>query len=89
MNFFYLCFGTNALYFQEKWEGLDGLRGPILSGTGFYMKRDALYGTQELRKQSNLIFPSSQLTSPLDHNLFAYIIIRIILEIYFARACRC
>ncbi|KAL8525090.1 hypothetical protein ACS0TY_014630 [Phlomoides rotata] len=32
----------------EKWEGLDGLIGPILSGTGFYMKREALYGTQKL-----------------------------------------
>ena len=24
--------------------GLDGLRGPLLSGTGFYVRRDALYG---------------------------------------------
>ena len=26
------------------WPGMDGLRGPILSGTCFYIKREALYG---------------------------------------------
>uniref|UniRef100_A0A0A9GKE5 Uncharacterized protein n=1 Tax=Arundo donax TaxID=35708 RepID=A0A0A9GKE5_ARUDO len=30
--------------FSTRWKGLDGLRGPILSGTGFYVRRDALYG---------------------------------------------
>lgn len=30
---------------QTLWEGMDGLDGPVLSGTGFYMKRVALYGT--------------------------------------------
>ncbi|OEL13577.1 hypothetical protein BAE44_0025405, partial [Dichanthelium oligosanthes] len=29
---------------QTRWFGQDGLRGPILSGTGFYVRRDALYG---------------------------------------------
>ncbi|RVX22238.1 Cellulose synthase-like protein G2 [Vitis vinifera] len=31
--------------FSTLWEGMDGLDGPVLSGTGFYMKRVALYGT--------------------------------------------
>ncbi|XP_009617948.1 cellulose synthase-like protein G2 isoform X1 [Nicotiana tomentosiformis] len=31
--------------FAVKWPGMDGLIGPILSGTCFYMKRKALYGT--------------------------------------------
>ncbi|KAJ1287260.1 hypothetical protein BS78_03G417400 [Paspalum vaginatum] len=37
---------TNDLryIFHTRWFGLDGLRGPILSGTGFYVRRDALYG---------------------------------------------
>ncbi|CAN6201400.1 unnamed protein product [Urochloa humidicola] len=37
---------TNDLryIFATRWFGLDGLRGPILSGTGFYARRDALYG---------------------------------------------
>ncbi|CAK7327210.1 unnamed protein product [Dovyalis caffra] len=30
--------------FVIRWPGIDGLQGPILSGTGFYMKREALYG---------------------------------------------
>lgn len=32
--------------FSTRWKGLDGLRGPILSGTGFYVRRDALYGAK-------------------------------------------
>ncbi|KAF9608915.1 hypothetical protein IFM89_012083 [Coptis chinensis] len=31
--------------YKTKWQGMDGLRGPVLSGTGFYMKRRALYGS--------------------------------------------
>ncbi|XP_042518421.1 cellulose synthase-like protein G2 [Macadamia integrifolia] len=30
--------------FKTMWPCLDGLQGPILSGTGFYIKRQALYG---------------------------------------------
>lgn len=41
---------------QEKWKGLDGLIGPILSGTGFYMKREALYGTQKLQNGNEINF---------------------------------
>ncbi|MBA0681496.1 hypothetical protein Goari_023296, partial [Gossypium aridum] len=29
--------------FLVKWPGMDGLQGPMLSGSGFYMKRKALY----------------------------------------------
>ncbi|KAI3995999.1 hypothetical protein MKX01_037496 [Papaver californicum] len=32
--------------FKTKWQGMDGLRGPVLSGTGFYMKRKALFETR-------------------------------------------
>ncbi|XP_049361193.1 cellulose synthase-like protein G2 [Solanum verrucosum] len=31
--------------FVVRWPGMDGLIGPMLSGTCFYMKRKALYGT--------------------------------------------
>ncbi|XXG74467.1 hypothetical protein AAC387_Pa07g3178 [Persea americana] len=31
--------------FKVWWYGCDGLNGPVLSGTGFYIKREALYGT--------------------------------------------
>ncbi|KAF8388200.1 hypothetical protein HHK36_026866 [Tetracentron sinense] len=28
-----------------KWQGMDGLSGPLLSGTGYYLKRLAIYGS--------------------------------------------
>ncbi|KAA8527736.1 hypothetical protein F0562_035395 [Nyssa sinensis] len=31
--------------FKIQWQGFDGLEGPPVSGTGFYMKRMALYGS--------------------------------------------
>ncbi|OMO54776.1 Cellulose synthase [Corchorus capsularis] len=30
--------------FKIQWQGFDGLRGPVVSGTNFYMKREALLG---------------------------------------------
>lgn len=40
--------GTNIIkclmLFQTRWPGIDGIQGPMLSGTGYYMKREALYG---------------------------------------------
>ncbi|XP_051129595.1 cellulose synthase-like protein G2 [Andrographis paniculata] len=36
-------------YVWEKSEGFDGILGPLLSGTGFYIKREALYGTHKSR----------------------------------------
>ncbi|KAG5560311.1 hypothetical protein RHGRI_003564 [Rhododendron griersonianum] len=29
--------------FKVLWQGMDGLQGPVVSGTGFYIKREALY----------------------------------------------
>lgn len=26
------------------WQGMDGFDGPVLSGTGFFLKRVSLYG---------------------------------------------
>ncbi|XP_047950683.1 cellulose synthase-like protein E1 [Salvia hispanica] len=37
-----------------KWDGLNGLRGPVLSGTGFYIKREALYGIRKLQPNVDL-----------------------------------
>ncbi|KAF5466008.1 hypothetical protein F2P56_015967 [Juglans regia] len=31
--------------FSVPWQGLDGLQGPVLSGTGFYIKRVSLHGS--------------------------------------------
>jgi len=30
--------------FKVYWPGFDGLQGPVISGTNFYIKREALYG---------------------------------------------
>uniref|UniRef100_A0ACD5VF57 Uncharacterized protein n=1 Tax=Avena sativa TaxID=4498 RepID=A0ACD5VF57_AVESA len=37
--------------FSTRWKGLDGLRGPILSGTGFCLRRDAVYGARPSSSQ--------------------------------------
>ncbi|XP_052206381.1 cellulose synthase-like protein G3 isoform X2 [Diospyros lotus] len=31
--------------YKTKWQGMDGLRGPMLTGTGYYLKRKSLYGS--------------------------------------------
>ncbi|KAL9352973.1 hypothetical protein Peur_055653 [Populus x canadensis] len=40
--------------FGILWQGLDGLKGPVLSGTGFYIKRNSLYG-DSVQKGCNLL----------------------------------
>ncbi|KAG4983757.1 hypothetical protein AAZX31_10G179000 [Glycine max] len=35
--------------YKVLWQGMDGLRGPVLSGTGFYMKRESLYGNYKIK----------------------------------------
>ncbi|XP_025619735.1 cellulose synthase-like protein G2 isoform X1 [Arachis hypogaea] len=35
--------------YKVLWQGMDGLKGPVLSGTGFYMKREALYGNYTIK----------------------------------------
>ncbi|KAG8370358.1 hypothetical protein BUALT_Bualt14G0108600 [Buddleja alternifolia] len=40
----------NLHYYWREWEGLDGLRGPTITGCNFYMKREAFYGTDTLPK---------------------------------------
>ncbi|WVZ67256.1 hypothetical protein U9M48_016361 [Paspalum notatum var. saurae] len=51
---------TNDLryIFHTRWFGLDGLRGPILSGTGFIVRRDAMYGAPPPPPTSSSFFSS-------------------------------
>ncbi|KAE8022570.1 hypothetical protein FH972_008360 [Carpinus fangiana] len=60
--------------FSVQWPGLDGLKGPILSGTGFYIKRVSLCGgtiqedtdnLEELRQSFGL---SNELIKSLHRN---------------------
>lgn len=38
---------------QREWEGLDGIRGPTITGCNFYMKREAFYGMDTIPKGSH------------------------------------
>ncbi|KAA8527738.1 hypothetical protein F0562_035393 [Nyssa sinensis] len=64
--------------FMVKWPGMDGLKGPMLSGTCFYMKRKALYGS-DIQKDSDLLLlkqsfgPSNEFTKSLSRG-FRYVI---------------
>ncbi|KAL7197439.1 hypothetical protein ACSBR2_020056 [Camellia fascicularis] len=46
-----------------KWQGMDGLRGPLFTGTGYYLKRKALYGTPN-QEGIILVFRSAFLHEP-------------------------
>ncbi|OAY69861.1 Cellulose synthase-like protein G2 [Ananas comosus] len=48
--------------FKILWKGCDGLRGPILSGTGFYIRRDALYGAKPTHTSTKEEFKSMEIS---------------------------
>ncbi|XP_057960041.1 cellulose synthase-like protein G2 [Malania oleifera] len=57
--------------YKTKWQGMDGLRGTVLTGTGYYMKRKAMFGSPK-HEDENLHAPeknfgfSSQFIASLD-----------------------
>ncbi|OMO95549.1 Cellulose synthase [Corchorus olitorius] len=51
--------------FTILWSGLDGLKGPVLSGTNFYIKREAICGNPiqkgiDIRELKNCYGPSNE-----------------------------
>ncbi|KAH9764523.1 cellulose synthase-like protein G3 [Citrus sinensis] len=59
--------------FWSLWYGMDGLKGPIVSGTNFYMKREALYSVSmqegiDLTELKNSFGPSSEFLKSLRRN---------------------
>ncbi|KAJ9182237.1 hypothetical protein P3X46_006254 [Hevea brasiliensis] len=65
--------------FKILWHGMDGLKGPILSGSGFYMNRDCLYGNfiqegNELTELKNLFGLSNEFIKSLGRNYKANVI---------------
>ncbi|KAJ0034364.1 hypothetical protein Pint_24635 [Pistacia integerrima] len=57
--------------FMTRWPGIDGIQGPMLSGTGYYMKREALYGKflqKDLFGLKQAFGPSNELIMSLQHN---------------------
>ncbi|XP_074354970.1 cellulose synthase-like protein G2 isoform X2 [Apium graveolens] len=39
--------GQTRSAFKTKWQGMDGLMGPVLTGSGYYLKKKALYGSPD------------------------------------------
>ncbi|XP_023913307.1 cellulose synthase-like protein G2 [Quercus suber] len=60
------------MIFSVQWQGIDGLQGPILSGTGFYMKRVSLCGRSiqdiDLEKLKQSFGSSNELIKSLRGN---------------------
>lgn len=57
--------------FQVRWPGMDGIQGPMLSGTCFYMKREALYrnfSQKELYHLKESFGPSNELIVSLQRS---------------------
>ncbi|KAL9410801.1 hypothetical protein AB3S75_044555 [Citrus x aurantiifolia] len=59
--------------FWSLWYGMDGLKGPIVSGTNFYMKRGALYSVSmqegiDLTELKNSFGPSNEFLKSLRQN---------------------
>ncbi|CAJ1939154.1 unnamed protein product [Sphenostylis stenocarpa] len=59
--------------FTVLWQGMNGLKGPALSGTGFYIKRVSLYGNStrkgtDLLKQKEHFGSSNEFIGSLDQN---------------------
>ncbi|KAH9625482.1 hypothetical protein KSS87_018341 [Heliosperma pusillum] len=55
---------AGAVNTLTKYQGMDGLKGPVMSGTGYFLKRKALYGKPHnedelLRDQPKKAFGSS------------------------------
>ncbi|XP_059632397.1 cellulose synthase-like protein G1 [Cornus florida] len=40
--------------YRTKYQGMDGLRGPVFAGTGYYLKKKALYGRPNQEDESLL-----------------------------------
>ncbi|KAF8392243.1 hypothetical protein HHK36_022585 [Tetracentron sinense] len=47
--------GALTWVFKVQWQGLDGIKGPILNGTGFFIKREALYGGSIMREDIDVL----------------------------------
>ncbi|KAL0376737.1 UNVERIFIED_CONTAM: Cellulose synthase-like protein G1 [Sesamum calycinum] len=41
-------------YYWRRWLGFDGLGGPSISGCNLYLKREALYGTKNIKNDIDL-----------------------------------
>ncbi|XP_052727332.1 cellulose synthase-like protein G1 isoform X2 [Vigna angularis] len=66
-------FKAGALNVLVQWQGMDGLMGPVMSGTGFYIKRASLFGNcaskgSDLLQQKDQFGSSNEFGSSLDRD---------------------
>ncbi|WVZ24753.1 hypothetical protein V8G54_003297 [Vigna mungo] len=59
--------------FTLQWQGMDGIMGPAMSGTGFYIKRASLFGNcaskgSDLLQQKHHVGSSNEFIGSLDRN---------------------
>ncbi|KAK7268726.1 hypothetical protein RIF29_21434 [Crotalaria pallida] len=70
-------FKAGALNVLVILPGMDGLKGPVLSGTGFYMKRESLYGNYKIKdtdpELQEYFGQSNQLIKSLKKNYTPYL----------------
>ncbi|KAL3507689.1 hypothetical protein ACH5RR_033071 [Cinchona calisaya] len=45
----------HRFFMTHMWYGADGLKGPTVSGTCFYTKRVALYGTSQIQEDADIV----------------------------------
>lgn len=57
--------GQIRYVFWSLWYGMDGLEGPILSGTNFYLKREPLYSISMQEELKNSFGPSNEFLKSL------------------------
>ncbi|THG20882.1 hypothetical protein TEA_003106 [Camellia sinensis var. sinensis] len=53
--------------YKTKWQGMDGLSGPLFTGTGYYVKRKALFGSANQKGYSYDSLLESTFTGYLLH----------------------
>ncbi|CAI9771278.1 unnamed protein product [Fraxinus pennsylvanica] len=67
-------YDSQLRFVWPKLEGVDGLRGSMLAGTGFYIKREVLYRTSDIQEDVDLVQlqksfgPSNEFIKSLQRN---------------------
>ncbi|CAA0828255.1 Cellulose synthase-like protein G2 [Striga hermonthica] len=47
-------YDCRLLYYLRRWLGIDGIEGPFISGCNMYLKREAVYGTKNMKDDFNV-----------------------------------
>ncbi|GER25501.1 cellulose synthase-like protein [Striga asiatica] len=47
-------YDCRLLYYWRRWLGIDGIEGPFISGCNMYLKREAVYGSKNMKNDFNI-----------------------------------